>query len=222
MGKKNKKNKKMPKNQPIVANVKKVDSELSMVEHKSVTVSEKSKKVRVSEAPKKQLSIFARLLEWLKEKQIFSKIFIVCFAMGVFSYVYFHVESQNRDILSYFGLLLTLISVYIEILVIRDHLWVVEGSMIESKKWRNAFFNPSTLRKQKFRKIIVLFFALIIFTVAYRLKIFPGARSALSFIGSILMITMVYYEILAIRDEVFVLTKAVQDMRSEQQEEKQE
>ena len=58
--------------------------------------------------------------------------------------------------------------------------------------------------------------------MAYRLKIFPGARSALSFIGSILMITMVYYEILAIRDEVFVLTKAVQDMRSEQQEEKQE
>ena len=74
----------------------------------------------------------------------------------------------------------------------------------------------------KFRKIIVLFFALIIFTVAYRLKIFPGARAALSFIGSILMITMVYYEILAIRDEVFVLTKAVQDMRSEQQEENQE
>lgn len=163
-----------------------------------------------SSEKKEQQNWMLRFFKWLREKQIISKIFVICFALAIFSYVYFESEASDRATLSYFGLLLSMIAVYVEILVIRDHLWVVEGSLRESRKWRDSFFSPSTLRQQKFRKIIVLLFALVIFTFAYRLKVFPGARASMAYIVSILMITMVYYEILAIRDEVSQISRAMQ------------
>lgn len=151
-----------------------------------------------------------KLFTWLQEKQILSKTFIICFALAIFSYAYFHVDASNRSILAYFGSMLTMVIVYIEILIIRDHLWVIEGSMPESKKWRELFFSPNTIRKQKFRKIIVLLFALVVFVYIYKIKLIPGHRNGLSFIGLILMITMVYYEILSIRDEIASLTRSMQ------------
>ncbi len=152
----------------------------------------------------------SRILDWLREKQILSKTFIICFALAIFSYAYFYVEASNRSILAYIGSMLTMVVVYIEILIIRDHLWVIEGSMPESKKWRELFFSPNTIRKQKFRKIIVLLFTLVVFVYFYKIKLIPGHRNGLSFIGLILMITMVYYEILSIRDEIASLTRSMQ------------
>lgn len=164
---------------------------------------------------KKPKGWFRRLIDWLKEKQVLSKIFVVCFSLAVFSYTYFDVEASKRSGLAYIGCMMAIIFAYVEILTIRDHLWIIEGSMPESRKWRELLFNPISIRKQKFRKIIVLFFSLVVYAVIYRMKDFPGAKSSLSFIGIMLMITMVYYEILSIRDEVASLSKSVQQLALE-------
>ena len=158
----------------------------------------------------KDIKWFGKLVSVLREKQVFSKFFIACFALSIFSYAYFVVNSGYRSVLSYVGIMLTLVVTYIEILIVRDHLWVIEGSMPESKKWREVFFNPTSLKKQKFRKIFVLLFALCVFVYIYRITILPGAREHLTFIGLILMMTMIYYEILSIRDEVSAVSRALQ------------
>ncbi len=161
----------------------------------------------------------------LISRQIFQKIFSLIFALGVFGAVYFYMVG-HRDILTYMGIMLLMVIVYAEILVIRDHLWVIEGSMRESRKWRDVFFNQTTLRRQRVRKILIMLFALGIFSYVYfkSMKRDPLNTPVLSFMGIILMITILYYEILTIRDEVFIMLQSIKaenpDLEQEQEREK--
>ncbi|MEW6712742.1 MAG: hypothetical protein AB1403_23195, partial [Candidatus Riflebacteria bacterium] len=73
-------------------------------------------------------------------RQFFQKIFTLLFALAVFGAFYFYLNT-HRPIMTYMGIMLLMVIVYAEILIIRDHLWVIEGSMRESRKWRDVFFN---------------------------------------------------------------------------------
>ena len=168
-----------------------------------------------------------KIIDYILEKNVFSKLFVIIFATIVFSYAYSHQESITRSALSYIGLILCVIVCYIEILGIRDHIWVIEGSIPTTKQWREAFFTPSTLRKHKIRKMIILLFAFLVFVGIYKLKCFINYREAISFVGIILMVTVVYYEILAVRDEIdliskFLKQKALEDKSKIEQTEKDE
>lgn len=146
-------------------------------------------------------------LEMLAERQIIYKVFTLLFALLVFGFVYLQMEGY-RGILTYMGLMLLMVLVYVEVLIIRDHLWVIEGSMREARKWRDIFFNQTTLKRQRLRKIFSVLFALAIFSYVY-MKVPKVNSPVLSFMGVILMITMLYYEILTIRDDVLLMRQAL-------------
>ncbi len=144
-------------------------------------------------------------------RQFFQKIFSLLFALAVFGAFYFYLNT-HRQIMTYMGIMLLMVIVYAEILIIRDHLWVIEGSMRESRKWRDVFFNQTNLRRQRIRKILVMIFALGVFSYVYMKSItsYPGNTPVLSFFGIILMITILYYEVLTIRDEVLIMLQSIQ------------
>lgn len=189
-------------------------------ENKIINQTDEKKEVNNSNNPDKNNihnnnNWISKIIDYCIEKSILSKIFIICFATLVFSYVYSHQQDIQKDALAYIGLILCVIVCYTEILGIRDHLWLIEGSIPVSKRWREAFFSPSTLRKHKVKKMIVLLFAFIVFVGIYRIKAFSNSKGALSFLGIILMVTVVYYEILAIRDEIDTISKSVKQYLSE-------
>jgi hypothetical protein len=166
--------------------------------------------------PKKSrlIAFFKDFWQGLVLRQFFQKIFSLFFAVAVFGSFYFYMTA-HRNVLTYMGVMLLMVIVYAEVLTIRDHLWVIEGSMRESRRWRDVFFNQTNLRRQRVRKIVVMIFALGIFSYVYM----KSAASApiLSFIGIILMITIMYYEILTIRDEVFIMLQALQGKKLEEE-----
>jgi hypothetical protein len=162
----------------------------------------------------------ARQKSWLKViladfwdaiiiRQVFHKIITLFFALAVFGFAYMHM-APHRSVLTYMGVMLLMVLVYVEILVIRDHLWVIEGSMRESRRWRDIFFNQTNLRRQRIRKFLIMLFSLGIFSYVY-IKSAGKSNHVLSFMGLILMITARYYEILRIRDEVLVMMHAIYD-----------
>lgn len=161
------------------------------------------------EKPKKK-NYFHIIVEYIKEKQLFNKMFTIVFAAIVFSYVYIRNKTVNPHAIAYIGLILYMVICYTEVLSLRDHLWIIEGSIPESRKWREDFFNPRSLRKQKIKKILALLFAFLVFTAIYKIKYFYKTREALSFVGIILMVTVVYYEILTVRDEINHMVKSLQ------------
>lgn len=166
----------------------------------------------VNSAPEKKrknkiLSLVSNFWSAIVDRQIIYKVITLLFALLVFGFVYLHMEG-HRSILTYMGLMLLMVLVYVEILIIRDHLWVIEGSMREARKWRDIFFNQSTLRRQRIRKVFSVLFALGIFSYVY-MKVPKANTPVLSFMGIILMITMLYYEILTIRDDVFLMRQAL-------------
>lgn len=164
-------------------------------------------------------SLLRRLLTGLwrevVERQVIHKIITLLFALLVFGFVYLHMVA-HRSIITYMGVMLLMVLVYVEILVIRDHLWVIEGSMREARKWRDVFFNQTNLRRQRVRKLVSVLFALAIFSYVY-MKVPKHSNPILSFMGIILMITMLYYEILTIRDEVMVMLQAITQQESEKE-----
>ncbi len=174
--------------------------------------------IKKYEQSSSQKNIFLRFVDAIIEKQILSKVFIILFATFVFSYAYSNIEEMNRKALSYVGLILCMVVCYVEILGIRDHLWIIEGSIPSSRRWREAFFNPSSLRKYKFRRVIAILFAYVVFCYIYKIKAFMPARDILSFLGIILMITIVYYEVLAVRDEVNIISKSLQYLIEEKKQ----
>ena len=125
---------------------------------------------------------------------------------------------MNRKALSYIGLILCIVVSYVEILGIRDHLWIIEGSLPSSKRWREAFFNPTSMRKYKLRRIIAILFAYLVFCYIYKLKALSLSRDVLSFLGIILMVTIVYYEILAVRDQVNLISSSVKYLVDEKKQ----
>lgn len=169
---------------------------------------------------KKQSSknFFLRFIDLIIEKQVLSKIFIILFATFVFSFAYKNIEEMNRKALSYIGLILCIVVSYVEILGIRDHLWIIEGSLPSSKRWREAFFNPTSMRKYKLRRVIAILFAYIVFCYIYKLKALSLSRDVLSFLGIILMVTIVYYEILAVRDQVNLISSSVKYLVDEKKQ----
>ncbi|MFZ5953083.1 MAG: hypothetical protein ACOYXC_20440 [Candidatus Rifleibacteriota bacterium] len=187
-------------------------AEKTSAENEAVEAAQESNS---NEQPEIQKSRFWGLITsiWkgLIFRQFFQKIFTLLFAVAVFGAFYFYLNT-HRPIMTYMGIMLLMVIVYAEILIIRDHLWVIEGSMRESRKWRDVFFNQTNLRRQRIRKILVMLFALGIFSYVYMKSItsYPGNSPVLSFFGIILMITILYYEILTIRDEVFIMLQSIQ------------
>ena len=171
--------------------------------------------VKKDDSSPSQKNFFIRIIDLIIEKQILSKVFIILFATFVFSFAYKNINEMNRKALSYVGLILCIVVSYVEILGIRDHLWIIEGSIPSSRRWREAFLNPSSIRKYKLRRVIAILFAYIVFCYIYKLRAFEPARDTLSFLGIILMITIVYYEILSIRDQVDLISKSIKSIIEE-------
>ncbi|MDD2999154.1 MAG: hypothetical protein EOM80_07610 [Erysipelotrichia bacterium] len=153
-------------------------------------------------------------------RQVLHKLITLIFALAVFGFVYLHMVA-HRSMLTYMGVMLLMVLVYVEMLVIRDHLWVIEGSMRESRKWRDVFFNQTNMRRQKLRKLLSVLFAMGIFSYVY-MKAPRQSNMIFSFMGIILMITMLYYEVLTIRDEVVVMLQAITHQESEKERERRE
>lgn len=202
-------------------------SEKSLVEDKKEfdTNSDSSNSSKSEKDEKQSKNIinkgwFKNFVNFLRKKQVFSKLFVICFATFVFSYIYLNNETVSRDALAYIGLILYVVVCYAELIGIRDHLWVIEGSLPLQKKWRDAFFNPSTIRKHKIRKIIILFFAFLVFSAIYKFKLFHASRDTLTFLGVILMVTVVYYETLAVRDEIYLMTNSLKKIAKNKKKKK--
>ena len=219
-----KKNKSIIKNQNNNQQLNKsvdIKTESNAIEtNDSSLISRKDSDNNKSSENKKHSSknFFLRIIDLIIEKQILGKVFIILFATFVFSFAYKNIEEMNRKALSYVGLILCIVVSYVEILGIRDHLWIIEGSLPSSKRWREAFFFSSSMRKYKLRRIIAILFAYVVFCYVYKLKVFAPARDTLSFLGIILMITTVYYEVLAIRDQVNLISKSIQFLADEKKQ----
>lgn len=159
---------------------------------------------------------FANFWQGVVVRQVFHKIITLIFALAVFSFTYMHM-APHRSVLTYMGVMLLMVLVYAEILVIRDHLWVIEGSMRESRKWRDVFFNQTNLRRQRIRKFLIVLFSMVIFSYIF-IKSQGNTNPIFSFMGIILMITVLYYEILNIRDEVLIMLQSMANQIPEESE----
>lgn len=160
-----------------------------------------------------------RLLSFFRgiiARQVIQKVFSLIFALVVFSFAYMQMLS-HRSILTYMGVMLLMVLVYAEILVIRDHLWVIEGSMRESRRWRDVFFNQTSMRRQRLRKFLILIFSMAIFSYII-VKSSGKLDPVLTFMGLILMITVLYYEVLNIRDEVWIMMQSISTEKKEEEE----
>ena len=129
------------------------------------------------------------------------KFFVLGFAFLIFATIYgFSIAKDfKKDLIAYMGIMMMITMVYLELLIIRDHLWILEGSTPEILRWRETFFPKKTIRQQKIRKILVVLVATVIFTWVYT---YVKESAIYSFLGIILMITVLYFEVLIIRDEM--------------------
>jgi hypothetical protein len=167
-----------------------------------------------NKAPGRLMSLLRSFWQALELRRIIFKVLTLLYALAIFGYAYYTM-SAHRSVLSYMGVMLLMVIIYAEILVIRDHLWVIEGSMRESRRWRDIFFNQTTLRRQRIRKFLSILFALCIFSYMY-FKASTAHKPVLSFMGIMLLMTVLYYEILTIRDEIFVIGQSLQPESDEE------
>lgn len=134
------------------------------------------------------------------------KIVTLTFSFLVFITVLL-LSSKHRQLLTNVGMILMITVVYVEVLMIRDHLWLIEGSLSEARRWRDAFFSKQTMRQQRLRKLITVLFATVVFTFVF---IYTKSENELfTFLGTVLMITVLYFEVLTIRDEVLALASSL-------------
>ena len=177
--------------------------EVAIAEEAPVQLKNTAKKAIIENIEPVKVSFIKKAWQSLIDRQVLQKVFTLLFALVVFGALYYKVNNYpHRKIMTYLGVMLLMVMVYAELLVIRDHLWVIEGSMRESRKWRDIFFSQANMRKQRLRKLIAAIFAMATFSFVY-IKV-PGTE-IFSFFGLILMITVLYYEILTVRDEVHVM-----------------
>ena len=157
----------------------------------------------------------------MPEYNLLRKFIVLAFAFLVFATVY-AVSGQSftfgfwgkvvtinintkREILIYMGIMLMITLVYLELLILRDHLWIIEGSSQELRRWRDTFFTKESISRLKVRKMVVVIFSTIIFTLVYmRTK----GTEIYSFLGIVLMITVLYFEMLSMRDDLKTLCDA--------------
>jgi len=134
------------------------------------------------------------------------KIVTLAFSFLVFITVLL-LSSKHRQLLTNVGMILMITVVYVEVLMIRDHLWLIEGSLSEARRWRDAFFSKQTMRQQRLRKLITVLFATVIFSCVF---VYTKSENELfTFLGTVLMITVLYFEVLTIRDEVLSLSSSL-------------
>lgn len=138
--------------------------------------------------------------------QFLQKIVTLAFAFLVFITVLL-VNTRHRELLTNVGMILMITVVYVEILMVRDHIWLIEGSLSETRRWRDAFFSKQTMRQQRIRKLLTVLFATVVFTFVFIYT--KSENELLTFLGTVLMITVLYFEVLTIRDEVFVLSASL-------------
>ncbi|HOY68135.1 MAG TPA: hypothetical protein PLP29_14725 [Candidatus Ozemobacteraceae bacterium] len=134
------------------------------------------------------------------------KLFTLAFAFVIFIIVILFTKG-HRAILTQVGVMLMITIVYLEMLMVRDHLWLIEGSLIEARRWRGAFFSKQNMRQQRLRKLIAVILAAIIFTFVFIHT--KSEYDLFAFLGTVLMITVLYFEVLTIRDEVFSLSSSL-------------
>lgn len=147
----------------------------------------------------------------LDKYHFLQKLATLVFAFVVFVLVVLF-SPGKREFLFYSGSILMLVMAYLEMLIIRDHLWVLEGSLIATKQWRDAFFSPRYLQKERWRRIFVVLFATFFFTWVY---IRARETDLYSFLGIVLMVTMLYFEVLTIRDQVFEIVSSLKALEIE-------
>lgn len=152
-----------------------------------------------------QPSAFQRACQFLAFNHILQKFFLLLFSVTVFGVVYSRAKF-GREALAYFGILLMVVMTYIEMLVIRDHLWVLEGTLPEARRWRDHFFSGPALRQQRLRKFLVVAFTFIVFTHQYH---YNAGVGIFSFVGVVLLVTVLYFEVLTLRDEVRTIADAL-------------
>ncbi len=156
----------------------------------------------------KKFSFLRKLIVLTFTFMVFATVYAITGQTVTFS-VFGKVVSLNinakREILTYMGIMLMVTLVYLELLIVRDHLWVIEGGSQEIRRWRDTFFNKETLYRMKVRKMVVVIFSTIIFTWVYMRT---RGSEIFSFLGIILMITVLYFEVLSMRDDLKTLCDA--------------
>lgn len=149
---------------------------------------------------------YENLFQLLNVNFFFEKFFVVIFSCIIFGLVARRIQEFN-DVYSFLGITLLLVTLYVETLIIRDHIWVLEIAIPDAQRIKNALFTTQSLSKTRWRKILVMIFTAFVFTHVY----FKMKRSEIiAFLGIVLFITILYYELLQIRDDVKSLLDATQ------------
>lgn len=183
------------------------DNDLSKTNQEQEKKADQQTAIDSSKKPSLVIRLLTSFWKGILARQIFQKSITLIFALVVFGTVYERMIS-HREILTYMGGMLLMVLVYVEVLVIKDHLWVIEGSMRETRRWRDIFFSHASLRRQRLRKLFLVVFALCIFSYIYH-KSAGQSKQTLSFFGIMLMMTVLYYEVLTVRDEVGVMAQSI-------------
>lgn len=152
-------------------------------------------------------------------KRMLKKLGLVIFALLLMGTVYVKAESSEvRIAISYLSTLLFMVIVYTEVLSIRDHIWLLEASLRQTKQWRNILFNKTTLRKQKLIKVAIVACAAIIFSLIYKVSKDLPVKSAIAYMASMLMLIILYSDILNMRDELFKIQNNISPDESLEEE----
>lgn len=147
-------------------------------------------------------------------RNFLQKFLTVAFTFVVFLFAYYKID-HHREILTFMGTILLMVIVYTEILLLRDHLWVLEGGLRQTKVWRDYFFNRTSIRKQNLRKMFLAIFTFFVFSFVY-LNSSSENRSLMIFMGIVMMIIVIYYEILSLRDELARISIAIRNIEEDE------
>lgn len=141
--------------------------------------------------------------------QNLKKLFVILFTCGVFVYLlksdsgvpaFQTLELKRKLTVSIIAILLLQVISYLEILVVRDQLWVMEGSLKTIREIRDAFLEPANSPLGNFKKYLVLVNALVIIGFfAYLQKEQPIIQATIGVLLVILFLVVILLEIMVIR-----------------------
>ncbi len=149
-------------------------------------------------------------------RTIVKKLLTLAFAFAVFIAIYQAMNFARREVVVFIGTMLMLTMMYAELLVIRDEIWILTGSLESTRRWRDTFFPRITSNQQRLRKLIVMLFALVIFSLFYY-KNRNSDLTLLTSMGIILLMTIQYFEILVIRDDVANIANTLKTLQIKQE-----
>ncbi|MFC1744167.1 hypothetical protein ACFL35_09235 [Candidatus Riflebacteria bacterium] len=137
------------------------------------------------------------------------KLFVIIFSCAVFGYLlksgdttYQDIELKKKLYMAVISIILLQIMLYLEILILRDELWVLEGSMKMIRELRDAFLEPPDTAVSSFKKYLVLINTLVItgFFV-YLQKEQPKVQVTIALIMILLMLVLLLLEVMIIREK---------------------